>query len=203
MVWTRPQILPAFNAARLAAWLVIAGAMMMSRPAYAQHSTNQFFVTSDASKSLLDSADADPRHLQIDNALSGWFNVSKKSDRLTSLVFAEEESTVAWHLPDSLMTPAADRPSRDFTMLGAGQRSFLSPAMADPEPMGSGNDRYQLNLSGQGCSAEPPPGTMFILRFGAAPPVDGQRPRAGLVLSRPPGAYSQDWIGVAISATVH
>jgi hypothetical protein len=59
--------------------------------------------------------------------------------------------------------------------------------------------------------ASAPTGTMFLMsveQFAAPPPESSSREQrpgasAGFVLSRPPGDYSLDWFGVAISAPIH
>ncbi len=59
--------------------------------------------------------------------------------------------------------------------------------------------------------ASGPAGTMFLMsveQFAAQPQEASSREQrpgasAGVVLSRPPGDYSLDWFGVAISAPIH
>jgi hypothetical protein len=58
-------------------------------------------------------------------------------------------------------------------------------------------------------SAAGPTGTMFLWSMNPAgsegdAPSRGARPTsAGVVLTRPPGDYSLDWVGVAVSASIH
>jgi hypothetical protein len=106
---------------------------------------------------------------------------------------------------------AADQRDPKARSMALQVRRPWSPAQT-PEVVAARSGKHEFK-AGRGRAGDPPPGTMFILKFGGS--LDGEpivrpprapdvwhSPRAGLVLSRPPGEYSQDWIGVAISAGV-
>jgi hypothetical protein len=125
-------------------------------------------------------------------------------------------STRGGYFAASLCDPHASHCDGQFESLGPGRRAFLSPADSIPDLAAAGSDRYSLSLSASGHGADAPPGTMFIWSFARATsdsdgptPGDGhtsdarQGSRAGFVLSRPLGLYSLDWVGVAITTTIH
>jgi hypothetical protein len=68
-----------------------------------------------------------------------------------------------------------------------------------------------LLMSSKRARPAPPSGSMYLWSFAASAteaadnPGTGTRPSAaaGFVLTRPPGLYSIDWIGVAITAPIH
>ena len=136
--------------------------------------------------------------------------------RPTATANPQGPSATGGYFAASLGDPNASRGEGLFENLGPGRRAFLSPANSIQDVATVRSDRYSLSLSVPGRGPDAPPGTMFIWSFARAtsdsdgPPAgDGhtsdarQGSRAGLVLSRPLGLYSLDWVGVAISTTIH
>ena len=125
-----------------------------------------------------------------------------------------------WRLGNgSFLAAQVDRPAEDF---GTIVRVAFSEPKANPKRFRQPDPNY---WSGATRRREPimlalrrrrplaPRGTMFIWSVAGAQPETASSfasavrrnrgPSAGVVLTRPPGDYSLDWVGVAVTAPLH
>ncbi len=110
------------------------------------------------------------------------------------------------HLPSA---HANDEPSTLANWFGGPEPESI-PAEWGPDVIGIAGSGYQITMSAGRRGVGAPQGTMFLWRVDPTVSRDGfaardarQNPSAGVVLTRPPGDYSLDWVCVAVSGAIH
>jgi hypothetical protein len=137
-------------------------------------------------------------------------------DADTSAAFDADSFASSIHESDFHRADGGDAEARlweaDHSLRSRGdssQSSYFAVAVDAPQldPAADGADLFSLAALRRRPTA--PTGTMFLWSLSPpaadedVAPVARRSASAGVVLSRPPGDYSLDWVGVAVSAPIH
>lgn len=128
----------------------------------------------------------------------------------TLVDFCSDERQAVRDIPAHLPSAQTNDGPPTFSDRRSADDHGMIPEAWGPDVISAAGNGYQITMTTGRRGAGAPQGTMYLWRLDPTLDRGGptlrnapQSPTAGVVLTRPPGDYSLDWVGVAVSGAIY